>query len=91
MKVESIFVTDREFLCAVKMFVEEKDCYAGFKLVDTKSIDVESFIVENHYSYVTEEDINAIKDFVAAHEGWVVYVMKSCNEVCGLVAFDDWD
>jgi hypothetical protein len=97
MKLDSIFLSDRETLNVFEQFVFSGDDFwdsASFHLVDTDSKEVEDYVENppNDGWYI--ESLEALDKFLNEHkaDGWwtlEVYEQKG-RDFVGLIAFKDW-
>lgn len=97
MKLETYAMSDNETLRALCMFVDEKWDDGKFHLISTASIaedgmELVDFIEENNNMKIPNDILVQMERFVMQFdEDWIVYVLYMKGEVCGLIAFSDWD
>ena len=97
MKIESYAMSDNETLRALRMFVDEKWDDGMFHLISTESIaedgkELVDFIKEKSNSEIPNDDLVQMEHFsMQFDEDWIVYVLYMNGEVCGLIAFSEWD
>lgn len=97
MKLESFAMSDNEVLRALRMFVDETWDDGLFHLKSIESIaedgeDVAGFIEHNSNMEVPHETLVQAEKFVMGFDNdWIVYALYMPGEVCGLIAFSDWD
>ena len=96
MKIESYAMSDNETLRALRMFVDEKWDDGKFHLISTESIAEDGMelvdFIEQHDDMEIPHDILAQMERFAMQfdSDWQVYVLYMEGEVCGLIAFSDW-
>jgi hypothetical protein len=95
MKVESVILSDHEFMCAVEMFVTDEFEKYGYALTD---IDMVDYNVDDLYNFIDKIDPNffddcdwnVINDFLKQFDSeWGIYILYTKTEVCGLIAFHE--
>ena len=97
MKIESYAMSNNEVLRALRMFNDETWDDGKFHLISVESImedggDIAEFIQENTNSEVPYDILVQAERFAMKFDNeWIVYVLYMKGEVCGLIAFSDWD
>lgn len=97
MKIESYAMSNNEVLRALRMFIDDKWDDGMFHLISIESIledgeTIVDYVKRHHHSVFDDKTYMEIDEFAWKFDNdWIVYVMTCDNEVCGLVAFSDWD
>ena len=97
MKIESYAMSNNEVLRALRMFNDETWDDGKFHLISVESIledgeDIAGFIQRNTNSEVPQDVLRQAEMWVRCYDNnWLVYVLYMPGEVCGLIAFSDWD
>ena len=97
MKIESYAMSNNEVLQALRMFIDDKWDDGKFHLISTESIledggDIAGFVRSMGNSEVPYDILVQMERFAMKFDNeWIVYVLYMEGEVCGIVAFSDWD
>lgn len=97
MKIESYAMSNNEVLRALRMFIDDKWDDGKFHLISIESIledggDIAGFVRSKSNSEVPYDILVQMERFAMKFDNeWIVYVLYMDGEVCGLVAFSDWD
>lgn len=97
MKQESYAMSNSEALRALRMFVNETWDDGMFHLISTESIaedgmELVDFIKQNNNTEIPYDILVQMERFAMQFDkDWIVYVLYTKGEVCGLIAFSDWD
>ena len=97
MKIESYEMSDNEVLMALRMFNDEDWDDGEFHLVCVESIweegcELSEFIQKNSNSEISHDELRKAEMWVREFDNkWLVYVLYKKGEVCGLIAFSDWN
>lgn len=97
MKIESYTMSNNETLRALRMFVDETWDDGMFHLISTGSIaedgmELVDFIKQNNNTEIPYDTLVQMECFAKQFDkDWIVYVLYMKGEVCGLIAFSDWD
>ena len=91
MKVESIMMSDHEFMCAVEMSVTDEFEKYGYTLTNIENVgSLFNFIVKIDPNFFEDCSWNAINDFLKQFDiEWGIYILYTKTEVCGLIAFHE--
>lgn len=97
MKIESYAMSNNEVLRALRMFIDDKWDDGMFHLISIESIledggDIAGFITSKSNTEIPNDTIVQVEQFCMKFDNeWIVYVLYMQGEVCGLIAFSDWD
>ena len=90
-------MSNNETLRALRMFVDETWDDGMFHLISTESIaedgiELVDFIKQNNNTEIPYDILVQMERFAMQFDkDWIVYVLYMKGEVCGLIAFSDWD
>ena len=97
MKIESYWMSNNEVLTALRMFNDDRWDDGKYHLKSVESIaedeeNLSGYVTSHHHSEIPPADIEGMEEFFWKFDNeWIVYVLTCDNEVCGLIAFSDWD
>lgn len=94
MKLESIWMSDAEVLRALTMFVDEKWDDGMFHLINIESIAEDGMtlrkFLEAHDKSPGSLPLDTVSQWAGGFDGWLVYVLHTNDEVCGMIAITDY-
>lgn len=94
MKIESYLMSNNETLSAVEMFVNDEREKYGRTLEDVSDMEVEDLSdrIRSIDSVIPIDYVRQLEDFRMGFDSeWSIFLLYLPREVCGLIAFTDWD
>lgn len=93
MKVDSYGLSDKEFLSAVEMFVNDETQKYGFTLTNVNDSGSKGLfdLIKSIDESMDDEIIFSITSFRLNHLMTnSIWILHAEHEVCGIISFEDW-